>query len=42
MKGTFTILPDVVVSAFDANDRASLEAGIDRTADLVDTGMRGR
>ncbi len=40
MKGTFTILPDAM--AFDAADHAALDAGIDRTADLIEAGMRAR
>lgn len=42
MKGTFTILPDAAASAFDAADRLALDAGIDRTADLIEAGMRSR
>ena len=40
MKGTFTILPDA--TAFDADDLATLDAGIDRTADLIESGLRAR
>jgi hypothetical protein len=42
LKGTFTILPDATAPAFDAADQTTLDAGINRTADLIDAGMRGR
>lgn len=42
MKGTFTILPDAATSTFDTADQAALEAGIDRTADLIEAGLRAR
>ena len=44
LKGTFTITPgwDLTRPALDEDELAEMEANLDRTADMIDEGLRGK